>query len=202
MLTAHGVFNSKQRTSDVQVVSMATGDFPGFVDVQVNGYRGVDFSSPDLTAEECAQGCRWYLAESGCVGFLPTVITSEEAVYRKVLPIFAALARSPEFSGRILGVHLEGPFISSHPGACGAHKVACIRAPDLAFMDTLITLCEGTLKIITLAAELPGSVDLVRSCVDRGICVALGHQMAEEADIQKCSDAGATLATHLGTGAR
>ena len=93
---------------------------PGFIDCQVNGYKGVDFTGDgtiELTVESCAKACRDYLAESGCVAFCPTVITSHEHEYARNLPITAAVMEMPEFAGRLPGFHLEGPFLSQEPGA-------------------------------------------------------------------------------------
>jgi N-acetylglucosamine-6-phosphate deacetylase len=112
-------------------------DAPGFIDVQVNGYKGTDFSSLGLTAATCTIACRDYLAESGCVGFCPTVITSTMEVYEHVLPLLVQVLCLPEFEDSLLGLHLEGPFISKEPGACGAHKGECIRDPCEPGSDTL-----------------------------------------------------------------
>ena len=97
---------------------------PGFIDVQVNGYKGVDFTGDGgvvpLTIDSAAAACRDYLAEAGCVAFCPTIITSHEVEYEVSIPILAAVMEMPEFAGRLPGLHLEGPFLSKEDGAKGA----------------------------------------------------------------------------------
>jgi N-acetylglucosamine-6-phosphate deacetylase len=74
----------------------------------VNGYKGVSFADPEATLAEFREASRAYLADSGCVAFLPTVVTASDAAYREILPKLASLMREEEFAGTILGVHLEG----------------------------------------------------------------------------------------------
>ncbi len=97
---------------------MAVLDIPGFVDLQVNGFVGVDFSSPDLTEESFVHACR-ALLQRGTAAFLPTIITSPLEVYARNLPILARGIALPEFQGRLPGIHLEGPFISPSAGRGG-----------------------------------------------------------------------------------
>ena len=110
---------------------------PGLVDLQVNGYAGVDFSNPGLSEEDFIRACRGVL-NAGTSAFLPTIITSPLETYRSNLPIMAEALELQEFSGRLLGIHLEGPFLSAEPGARGAHNAEWIRKPDVDFLDQLI----------------------------------------------------------------
>ncbi len=114
-------------------------DIPGFVDLQVNGFVGVDFSSPDLTEESFVRACR-ALLQRGTAAFLPAIITSPLEVYERNLPILARGIALPEFRGRLPGIHLEGPFISPQPGAVGAHNPAWTRPPDLDLLQLLYRL--------------------------------------------------------------
>jgi len=172
---------------------------PGFVDLQVNGWHGVDFSAAGLTETVFAEACRGVLS-SGVVAFLPTLITSERAVYESNLPVIARVMQSSEFAGRLLGVHIEGPFISPEDGARGAHPLQSVMAPDPVFLDRLIQLSDGNIKLLTVAAELKGVKELIELAAAEGICVALGHQMAGSEEVRDAAAAGATALTHLGNG--
>ena len=97
----------------------------GFVDLQVNGFGGVSFSEPGLTAARCAAACDAVLRRGGVAAFLPTIITADAAVIEANLAVLADAIESARFGGRLLGIHLEGPFISPLPGAIGCHPTAC-----------------------------------------------------------------------------
>ena len=172
---------------------------PGLADLQVNGYKGVDFSDSDLTEEKFIQTCRMVL-NNGTTSFLPTMITSPEDVYRKILPLMARIIDMPEFTGRLPGIHLEGPFISPESGVCGIHNQKWILKPDIKFLENLIEWSQGKIKLLTIAAEIEGAEDITRYAVRNGIIVSLGHQTACEHDIERIVKAGATAMTHLGNG--
>jgi N-acetylglucosamine-6-phosphate deacetylase len=172
---------------------------PGFVDLQVNGFRGVDFSSPGLTEADCVRACR-ELAACGTMAFLPTVITSPTDLYQRNLPLLARMMETDECRGHMLGLHLEGPFISPAPGAVGAHRDRAIRKPDIAFFDQLVDWAQGKIKLITIAADQEGAADLARHAVDCDVTVALGHHLASDEEITQLTEAGATALTHLGNG--
>ena len=172
---------------------------PGFVDLQVNGFRGVDFSGPALSADAFARACRDLLAR-GTAAFLPTMITSTLDTYRRNLPLIADAICRAEFRGRLLGIHLEGPFISAEPGAVGVHDPSLVRPPDARLFDELQDLAGGCVRLLTIAAELPGAADLARHAAARGVAVSLGHQMAGELEIKRLTSAGASALTHLGNG--
>jgi N-acetylglucosamine-6-phosphate deacetylase len=159
---------------------------PGFVDLQVNGFGGVDFldaSSADYRVAGDA------LLETGVTAFLPTLITSPED------ELVAAMREVPRQEGRpqILGVHLEGPFLS--PARLGAHAAAARRDPDLALLDRL--LGAGEVRLMTLAPELPGAGVLIDRLVERGVAVSLGHTDATAAQAHAAFDRGARGVTHL-----
>ncbi len=174
-------------------------DIPGFVDLQVNGYKGVDFSSTDLTEERFLFACR-ELIQNGTVVFLPTVITSSEETYERNLPIISKTIQRDDLKDHIPGIHLEGPFISDADGARGAHNSKWIRKPDLDFFDHLVEWADGNVKLLTIAAELENAERLCRHAVEKGVTVSLGHQLAGETDLQRLSESGASLLTHLGNG--
>ena len=172
---------------------------PGLVDLQVNGFMGVDFSAPDLAEDAAASACQAVL-DQGTAAFLPTVITSDLPAYRRNLPLLAKLIGRREFQGRLLGIHLEGPFISRLPGAVGAHRPEYVRDPDLHLLQQLLECAGGKVRLLTLAAELPGAEELARYAVSQGVVVSIGHSLANEEDLGRLVRCGATALTHLGNG--
>ena len=140
---------------------------PGFVDLQVNGFAGVDFLGADADGYAEAGEA---LLETGVTGYLPTFITSDEA------DLLTALGAVPESAAgpRILGVHLEGPFISA--ARLGTHPPAARRDPDPLLLGRLLD--AGPVRLMTLAPELPGAFDLVDILQARGVVVSLGHSDA------------------------
>jgi len=171
----------------------------GFVDLQVNGFLGVSFSAPDLTEDDAARACRELLAR-GNAAFLPTIVTGPEEMYRRNLPLLARLLARGEFSGRLLGLHIEGPFLSAKPGAVGAHNPAWVRAPDPGLLERMQEWAEGRVRFLTIAADQPGAEELARRAVKLGMAVSLGHHLANSADLARLAEAGARALTHLGNG--
>ncbi|MFO7696178.1 MAG: N-acetylglucosamine-6-phosphate deacetylase [Anaerolineae bacterium] len=174
-------------------------DIPGFVDLQVNGFLGIDFSSSTLDDEGLRRAWRALIAR-GTVAFLPTMITSRAEVYARNLPLMARLMGEPEFAGHVLGIHLEGPFISGEPGAVGAHDPRWVRMPDPKLLNRLLEWGQGCVRMLTLAAELPGAPELARLAVDRGVAVSIGHSLFTDMDLDRLYAAGARSLTHLGNG--
>lgn len=174
-------------------------DIPGFVDLQINGYVGVDFSSKELSFEKLLEACDAIIS-SGTAFFLPTIITSPEKLYRKNLKIFSKLLNETEFSKNIPGIHIEGPFISPEPGAIGAHPANCAKNPNIDFLKKLIDWSDNNIKLLTIAAELEGAEELANFAENHGITVSLGHQMAGLNDLKRLEKAGAHSITHFGNG--
>ena len=174
---------------------------PIWIDLQINGYGGVDFNSPGLTVEKVkAVTCR--LADDGTAGYLPTFVTGDpETVLANLRVVAEARRTDAECRERILGVHLEGPFISPVPGAVGAHPVEWVVPPSLERFERYQEASGGIVRIVTVAAEIDGMPAFVRELSRRGIVVSLGHQMAcTPEDIEPCMAAGAKAFTHLGNG--
>jgi N-acetylglucosamine-6-phosphate deacetylase len=172
---------------------------PGFVDLQVNGFGGADFSDPELTGGDLVEAWR-ALLRRGTAAFLATMITSPVDLYRRNIPLLVKALESDEFRGRVLGLHLEGPFISSAPGAVGAHDPAYVQGPNLDLLLELLDLGAGHIRLLTVAAELPGIETLVEAAVARGVTVSLGHSVFGQEDLVRLRAAGATALTHLGNG--
>ena len=130
---------------------------PGFVDLQVNGFVGIDFSSEALT-EEAFLHAGHALIGRGTAAFLPTLITGSEARLRRNLTLIGgALKKDATLARHVLGFHLEGPFISDAPGAVGAHDPAAVVAPDCGLFDRLFAWSQGRLRLLTVAAEQAGA---------------------------------------------
>lgn len=172
---------------------------PGFVDLQVNGYKGIDFSSPELTEERFVFACE-ALVRQGTAAFLPTIITSPVYIFERNLRLMSRSMEHKDLKGHILGVHVEGPFISDQDGARGAHNPEWVRKPDTKFLEKLYEWSGGTIKLLTIAAEIEGAEALCRHATELGITVSLGHQMATEADLKRLVTSGARSLTHLGNG--
>ncbi|MCX5644683.1 MAG: amidohydrolase family protein [Phycisphaerae bacterium] len=172
---------------------------PGLIDLQVNGYHGVDFSDANLSEEDVARACR-ELLDAGTTAFLPTLITSSTEVYERNLPLIAGVMGGEEFRGRVLGIHLEGPFLSPKDGARGAHSAQWVRKPDVGYLQDLIGLANGAVRLVTIAADQDGAAELSRYASSHGVAVSLGHHMADEQDLQRLVKVGAKALTHLGNG--
>jgi N-acetylglucosamine-6-phosphate deacetylase len=158
---------------------------PGLVDLQVNGFAGVDFLDID------ADGYRRVgqrLAETGVTAFLPTFVTSPQ---EQLVSALGELARTD--APGILGAHLEGPFISAE--RLGAHPAASRRDPDPALLKRL--LVAGPVRLVTIAPELPRAHELIRGLLERGIVVSLGHSNATAAEAQAAFDLGVRCVTHV-----
>jgi len=171
----------------------------GFIDLQVNGYKGINFSTEEHSEQDFAEAFRGVLA-TGTAAFLPTLVTSPTSLYQRNLPILAHLMDQDEFKGRVLGLHIEGPFISPEPGAVGNHRAEAVKDPDPDLVDQMQEWAEGKIKLFTLAAERPRADEVCKHAVDCGITVSLGHQLALDPEIERLAEAGATVLTHLGNG--
>jgi len=172
---------------------------PGFVDLQVNGYMGVDFSDPSLTENSFVKVCD-ALLDQGTSAFLPTMITSSLEDYAHNLPIIASVIHRTDYHGRLLGVHLEGPFISRQPGAVGAHDPKYVQKPDVSLLSKLIDLAQGTVKMLTVAAELPGVESVIHYAVEKDITVSIGHSLFDTPTLLRAVSSGVKALTHLGNG--
>jgi N-acetylglucosamine-6-phosphate deacetylase len=159
---------------------------PGFIDLQVNGFGGVDFLDADAEGYRRAGEA---LLETGVTAYLPTLITTPEQ------QLLAAMAEVPNGDARprVLGMHLEGPFLS--PNRLGTHESSARRDPDPALLDRL--LAAGPVRMMTLAPELPGAEVLIDRLVECGVVVSLGHTDATAAEANAAFDRGARSVTHL-----
>jgi N-acetylglucosamine-6-phosphate deacetylase len=160
---------------------------PGFIDLQVNGFAGVDFLDAGSADYEKAGRA---LLETGVTGYQPTLITAPEE------DMVAALAEVPPPQPglpRVLGVHLEGPFLSSRRP--GAHLPRWLRDPDIELLERLLS--AGHVRQMTLAPELPGAVALISMLLERGITVSFGHSDATREQANAGFELGVHTVTHL-----
>jgi N-acetylglucosamine-6-phosphate deacetylase len=180
----------------IVAVGMGTGSgagvaVPGFLDLHVNGLAGVDFLSTDEDGYCRASAA---LAATGVTGYLPTFITSPPADYPAAIEAAAAAERRGADDGaRVLGIHLEGPYLS--PQWPGAHDPEHLRDPDVA--EALALVESGPVRMVTLAPELEGGLALVAALAERGIAVSCGHSDADAATAGAAFDAGARAITHI-----
>ncbi|SOD94813.1 N-acetylglucosamine-6-phosphate deacetylase [Spirosoma fluviale] len=174
---------------------------PGLVDIQVNGFAGVDFNDAALTADGVMTITR-SLLQLGVTTFYPTIITNANETIRTILKtIDLACETSTLVASCIGGIHLEGPFISPEEGPLGAHPKAHVKPPDWSLLASFIEASGGRVRIITLSPEWPESAKFIRRCVEHGLLVAIGHTAANPTQIQEAVAAGARLSTHLGNAA-
>src|SRR5918994_7760487 len=160
---------------------------PGFVDLQVNGFAGVDFMHADAAAHAAAGAA---LAATGVTAYRPTLITAPQA---ELVDALRALPTGRAGAPCVLGAHLEGPFL--HPAQMGTHLPEHRRDPDRQLLERL--LAAGPVAHVTLAPELPGALDLVDLLAARGVSVAAGHSDATAAEADAAFDRGVATVTHL-----
>ena len=173
---------------------------PGWIDLQVNGFAGVDYCSPEAPVEEIGRSLREQFA-SGVTRVFPTVITGPPASMAGALRNLAR-AREELPEGRAMeGFHVEGPHISPEDGPRGAHPREWVRPPDLDEYKRWQEAADGNVKLVTLAPEWPGAVPYIERLVSEGVAVSIGHARPSPEQIDAAVEAGATLCTHLGNGA-
>lgn len=169
---------------------------PGFIDVQINGGFGVDFSQP---SEDAAAGVRLVgkkILEHGVTSFCPTLVTSPPAVYHQVLPQIEVQNGGPHGAG-VLGVHVEGPFISAEKK--GAHPEKFLQTFSCPGLSDVIRTYGGldSVSVVTLAPELAHSESVVMELSQRGVTVSLGHSAADLSQAEDAVLQGASFITHL-----
>ena len=173
---------------------------PGWIDLQVNGFAGVDYNSPSAGREEIARSIR-AIFKTGVTRFFPTVITGSAENITGALGNLAAAKESIAEGSAMEAFHLEGPYISREDGPRGAHPARWVRPPDLGEFHRFQDAARGNIRLITLAPEWPQAPQFIESVVREGVAVSIGHTGATPDQICAAVDAGATLSTHLGNGA-
>lgn len=174
-------------------------NIPGWIDLQVNGFKGINFSSPYLKLNDIKY-ISSELYKYGVVGYCPTIISSSIEVYQRNLPI---IARAIEFqdNARVLGIHLEGPFINPLDGPRGIHPKENIIPPSIEIFKKFYNWANGTIALITIAPEQPEALNLIEYISNNTkITVSMGHTLSNREIIKKAKGLGAKSATHVGNG--
>ena len=173
---------------------------PGFIDLQVNGYAGADFNSPETVAEQVSCAVR-ALRAVGVARFFPTVITGP---FERMVAALGNLARIRETipeGASIEAIHLEGPYISPEDGPRGAHPRQWVRPPDLDEFKRFQEAAGGLIRLVTVAPEWPSALRFIEVLTGSGVVVSLGHTRASAEQIRAAIEAGASVSTHLGNAA-
>ncbi|KAG5676211.1 hypothetical protein PVAND_006060 [Polypedilum vanderplanki] len=189
------VFFDEKRQAHLQIDCHNAIISPGFIDLQINGGYGVDFSFDVNTVESGVAKVSKGLLAHGVTSFCPTLVTSPIETYHQVLPKIKRKAGG-KHGATILGVHVEGPFISIEKK--GAHPENCIRTFENGFetFENVYGDIEN-ISIVTLAPEKPRVPEVITELARRGIVVSVGHSMADLMHGETAVKHGATLITHL-----
>jgi N-acetylglucosamine-6-phosphate deacetylase len=194
-----GIIQKIENVSDFEDKNSKCFIAPGLIDNQVNGYLGLEFSSPELATDDMERVVN-ALSKKGITSFLPTVIT---ASHESLINSFTNLARAVKYSeiaGSIPGYHLEGPYITPEDGYRGVHSLKDVRKPDWDEFQKLNKAAEGRILQVTIAPEIEGAVKFIKKCHQNNVVVSLGHYNATADVVKRAVDAGAKTVTHLGNG--
>lgn len=173
---------------------------PALVDLQINGFGGVDFQRDDLPLSDLVTAAR-RLRAAGCSRFLLTLITDDwPRLLARLRHLHALRQRSAELRHAIAGWHIEGPFLSAETGFCGAHDPALMLDPTVEHLRELRDATGSDPVLITIAPERPGALDAIEEAVKLGFKVSLGHTDAPADLLKEAVRRGAGAFTHLGNG--
>ncbi len=170
---------------------------PGFVDLQINGFAGVDFNSPHAELQPALDA----IFSTGVTRFFPTLITGEPGAMLAAIRNLADARESLPNGHAIEAIHVEGPHISPEDGPRGAHPREWVRPPDFAEFQRWQDAAQGLVRIVTLSPEWPEAARYIEHITEQGVVAAIGHTRATPAQLRDAVSAGATLSTHLGNGA-
>jgi N-acetylglucosamine-6-phosphate deacetylase len=174
-------------------------DAPGFIDLQVNGFAGVDYNCPATPRDEIARSLRAIFA-SGVTRFFPTVITGSPADMLDALRNLAAARETVPDGDAIDGFHVEGPHICPDEGPRGAHPRQWVRPPDFDEFLRWQDAAGGRVRLVTLSPEWPEAPRYIERVAAAGVVVSIGHTQATRQQLDDAVSAGATFSTHLGNG--
>jgi len=173
---------------------------PGFVDLQVNGFAGVDYNSPVAPLEEIARSIR-AIFSTGVTRFFPTVITGAPEDMLGALRNLTRARETLREGPAMEAFHVEGPHISVYDGPRGAHPARWVRPPDIEEFRRWQDAAQGNVRLVTLSPEWPESTRYIEQLTQEGVVTSIGHTRATREQIDDAVRAGATLSTHLGNGA-
>lgn len=185
-------FKTKRFNSDVRIIDVGGACIaPGLIDTHIHGFRG---HGTDNLTEEALLDMSWDLAQYGVTAFNPTMYpASEEEMLSNIRTIVGTMGK--EKGARIMGIHLEGPFISSEK--LGVQRPETVKEPDLELMDRLWEASEGHIVNMTVAPELKGMRYLALYCLKKEIVLQAGHTNAEYSNMVEGMQAGILHSTHL-----
>ena len=167
---------------------------PGFIDIHIHGSAGYDVMEGEQKGLERMSN---FLAQRSVTSFLATTVTAEATVLLGAIERLAEQIHNWPADGAMatpFGIHMEGPWISKV--RCGVHPTSAIENPSLEAFDRYYLAANGYLRLITIAPELPGAIEVIREAVKRGVSVSIGHTDGQLADADAAIQAGATHATH------
>jgi len=202
MVTPDGIVDGWVAVDDRRIAALGPGDpprpadrdlgwrwvVPGFVDIHVHGGARAAYMSGDQDEAVLVADLH---RRHGTTTTMASLVTGDEAALTRIVTSLAELVDD----GLVAGIHLEGPFLAE--ARCGAHDPALLREPEPALVERLLQAGHGTIRMMTLAAELPYADDAVRRVVGAGARAAVGHTDATYAQAREAIEAGATVATHL-----
>jgi N-acetylglucosamine-6-phosphate deacetylase len=172
----------------------------GFIDLQVNGYAGIGFTDPKTTVTEVLEVAN-ILADEGTAGFLATVITSPRQEIEHCVEVISKAIDKQNKERHILGIHLEGPFISPEYGYRGIHPKNSIFPPDLKWFQRLQKIANNNIRVVTIAPEIDGALEFIQT-VSSEVIVSVGHSNCSYKILNQAINAGLSLATHIGNGCK
>jgi N-acetylglucosamine-6-phosphate deacetylase len=173
---------------------------PGWVDIQVNGFAGVDYNSPATPHDEIARSVQVQYS-AGTARFYPTVITGSPDDMLAALKNLARAKDTLAEGAAMDGFHVEGPHISADEGPRGAHPKRWVRPPDIEEFRRWQGATDGRVRLVTIAPEWPQATRYIEGVVAQNVVASIGHTAAEARHIADAVSAGATMSTHLGNGA-
>ena len=194
---------SVQSVKSNRQISVKSDSFvsTALVDIQVNGFVGYDLSDPTVSETDVCEMVR-ELWRVGTGLLCPTIVTNSfDNISNSLRSVVKACESEQKVADSILGIHLEGPYISEVDGPRGAHPLEHVRDPDWDEFQQLQDIAEGKVCLVTLAPERKGAIQFIEKLVENGIVAAIGHTNATAEDICEAISAGASLSTHLGNGA-
>jgi len=173
---------------------------PGWIDLQVNGFAGVDYCSPTESHEAISNSIR-AMFQTGVTRFFPTVITGSPEGMAGALRNLADARESIAEGAAMEAFHVEGPYISPEDGPRGAHPQRWVRPPDLDEFQRFQEAARGNIRLMTLSPEWPEAPHFIENLMREGVVASIGHTRASAPQIADAVSAGATLSTHIGNGA-
>lgn len=172
---------------------------PGLIDLQVNGYGGHDVNADDLEPDT-VRALVYALRRRGVTSFCPTLISAPEEKLLRGLSVIAAARADPEVAHAVVGVHVEGPYLSPADGPRGAHEMAALRDPAILEFGRWQRAAGGLVRIVTVAPERDGADEYIAHLAAAGVVASIGHSAATRPQIRRAVAAGARMSTHLGNG--